>query len=41
VHDARLVAVMGAYNIGQILIFSTIDFSRYEGLEVVRPDEVL
>jgi predicted nucleic acid-binding protein len=42
-HDARLVAVMKAHSIGQILTFNVGDFSRYgvgERITVVDPTDV-
>jgi predicted nucleic acid-binding protein len=40
VHDARLVAVMKAYAIRQIVTFNTSDFTRYAGIEAIHPDNV-
>ena len=40
VHDARLVAVMKAYNIRQIVTFNTTDFTRYVGIESLHPDNI-
>jgi predicted nucleic acid-binding protein len=42
VHDARLVAVMLAHGVENLLTFNTVDFSRYESLGVtaVNPSEV-
>jgi len=37
VHDARLVAMMGLYNVGRILTFNAADFTRYRGIEAVNP----
>jgi predicted nucleic acid-binding protein len=41
VHDARLVAVMKAYNIRQIVTFNTSDFVRYAGIEPIHPDKIV
>ena len=42
VHDARLVALMLANNIGRVLTFNAADFRRYEvlGIRAVDPEEV-
>ncbi|HEY3444204.1 MAG TPA: PIN domain-containing protein [Paludibaculum sp.] len=40
VHDARLVAIMMASGIRQILTFNTKDFIRYAGIEAIHPDTV-
>jgi len=40
VHDARLVSVMKAYDIRQIVTFNTGDFTRYAGIEPIHPDKV-
>jgi len=40
VHDARLVAVMKAYGIRQIVTFNTADFMRYARIEPIHPDKV-
>jgi predicted nucleic acid-binding protein len=39
VHDARLVAVMKAYDILGIVTFKISDFTRY-GIEVIHPDKI-
>jgi predicted nucleic acid-binding protein len=39
-HDARLVAAMMVHGITAILPYDKSGFSRYHGIEVVRPDEV-
>lgn len=39
-HDARLAAVMQAAGIARILTFNVQDFSRYEGIEAVHPDQI-
>jgi predicted nucleic acid-binding protein len=36
-HDARLVAAMNVYAIRRILTFNVRDFSRYKGIEIIRP----
>ena len=41
VHDARLAAVMKAYNITHLLTFNTGDFARFAGIRAVHPDDVL
>jgi predicted nucleic acid-binding protein len=41
VHDARLVASMNIYGIRHILTFDGPDFSRYTGIQVVHPTDVL
>ena len=41
VHDARLVAVMKAHGIRQIVTFNTSDFTRYAGIDVIHPDKIL
>ncbi len=40
VHDARLVAVMGAWEIQRIVTFNVSDFIRYAGIEPVHPEDV-
>jgi len=40
VHDARLVALMKAYDIRQIVTFNTSDFTRYAGIEAIHPDKI-
>jgi len=40
-HDARLVSVMITYNIGSILTFNKDDFTRYNGISVLTPNDVL
>jgi predicted nucleic acid-binding protein len=39
-HDARLVAAMQVHDLTSVLTFDRAGFSRYPGIEVVRPDEV-
>jgi predicted nucleic acid-binding protein len=40
VHDARLAAVMKAYNISRIVTFNVGDFVRFSGIEAVHPDKI-
>ena len=40
-HDARLVAAMHAHGLTSILTFDRSGFSRYTGIEVVHPADVL
>ena len=40
-HDARLVAAMQVHGITDILTFDKSGFSRYPGIEVVHPAEVI
>jgi predicted nucleic acid-binding protein len=40
-HDARLVALMSAYGIQSLLTLNAADFSRYEGIRCVSPNELL
>src|ERR1035441_375223 len=39
-HDARLVAAMRVHGIENILTYNGADFRRYEGIRVLRPDQV-
>lgn len=39
VHDARLVAVMKAYGIAQIVTFNVSDFTRFPEIEAIHPDK--
>jgi predicted nucleic acid-binding protein len=41
VHDARLVAVMRAHGVTHILTFNTTDFTRYPGIVVVHPRDII
>jgi predicted nucleic acid-binding protein len=41
VHDARLVSVMLANQIPQILTFNTKDFQRFDEIESIHPDAFL
>ncbi len=38
-HDTRLVSVMKANEVTQILTFNTSDFTRYPGIEAIHPNE--
>ncbi len=40
VHDARIVGVMNAYNVKNLLTFNTRDFKRFTGIAVVNPADV-
>ena len=40
VHDARIVAMMNVYGIQQVITLNGKDFSRYEDIEVVLPEDV-
>jgi predicted nucleic acid-binding protein len=40
-HDAHTVAAMKAHNISHILTYNAGDFSRYTGISVITPDEVV
>jgi predicted nucleic acid-binding protein len=40
-HDARLVAAMQVHGVMAILTFDRTDFSRYPGIEVVHPADVV
>ena len=39
-HDARLVAAMQVHGLTAVLTFDKTGFSRYPGIEVVRPEDV-
>ncbi len=41
VHDARLVAVMGAHGVTHLLTFNTSDFEVYRHITLVHPDAIL
>ncbi len=41
VHDARLVAVMRAYDIKRIVTFNGSDFNRYPHIDAVHPKDAL
>jgi predicted nucleic acid-binding protein len=40
VHDARLAAVMLAYDIQRLVTFNGKDFARYSHIEAVHPQDV-
>lgn len=40
VHDARLVAVMKANGVAQVLTFNVTDFARFAGIEALHPDRI-
>ena len=40
VHDARLAASMYVHGVGQILTINVRDFRRFDGLRIMRPDDV-
>ncbi len=40
-HDARLIAAMQSHGLTSILTFDASGFSRYTGIEVVHPAEVI
>jgi predicted nucleic acid-binding protein len=40
-HDAHLVATMRANSLGAILTFDRIGFSRYPGIEIIHPADVI
>jgi predicted nucleic acid-binding protein len=40
-HDSRLVAAMKVHGINQFLTFNTQDFTRYQGITVLSPFDVL
>lgn len=41
VHDARLVAAMRTHGINTVLTFNVKDFSRYDGITVIPPDQIM
>lgn len=41
VHDARLVAAMNVHGVRRILTFDVDDFKRYEGIQILHPQDVL
>jgi predicted nucleic acid-binding protein len=41
VHDARIVAAMNVYGVSDLLTFNGPDFSRYPGIQVVHPKDVV
>ena len=40
-HDTRLVAIMLAHGVENILTFNVSDFRRYSGIKVVHPADIL
>lgn len=38
-HDARLVAAMKVHGVNQLLTFNVEDFRRFDGIEVIHPNE--
>ena len=40
-HDARLVAAMRAHGLTAILTFDRTGFSRYPGIEVIHPEQIV
>lgn len=40
-HDARLVAAMAVHGVGNLLTFNDTDFTRYPGIRVWTPAQVL
>ena len=40
VHDARLAAIMQAYEIRNILTLNQPDFLRYPGIQAVHPNQI-
>jgi|SRR5271163_3272021 len=40
VHDARLAAIMYVHGVSHILTLNVADFSRFQGLTVIHPDNV-
>jgi predicted nucleic acid-binding protein len=40
-HDARLVAAIKVHGLAGILTFDKTGFSRYAGIEVVHPNDVV
>lgn len=40
-HDARLVAAMSVHDVKQILTFNSRDFTRYRGIAVLDPQEIV
>src|SRR5262249_25457283 len=40
VHDARLAASMYVHSVGQLLTINVRDFRRFDGLRVLRPNEL-
>jgi predicted nucleic acid-binding protein len=40
VHDARLAASMYVHNVSQLLTLNARDFKRFDGLRIMRPEDV-
>lgn len=40
VHDARLAASMYVHGVGQLLTMNARDFKRFDGLRILRPEDV-
>lgn len=40
-HDARLVAAMHVHGVASILTFDKSGFSRYDGINVVHPSDII
>lgn len=40
IHDARLAASMYVHGVGQLLTINVRDFRRFEGLQVMHPNDV-
>lgn len=41
VYDARLVAIMGVYEVESVLTFNTADFKRYDSISALHPASIL
>jgi predicted nucleic acid-binding protein len=41
VHDARLVAAMMVHNVSHLLTLNVKDFTRYQGIIVVAPEDIV
>lgn len=39
-HDARLVAAMKVHGVTHVLTFNVEDFRRFEGIQVLHPNDV-
>jgi predicted nucleic acid-binding protein len=40
-HDARIVAAMSVYGINNLLTFNGPDFTRYPGIHVIHPRDIV
>jgi predicted nucleic acid-binding protein len=40
VHDARLVAIMQAYGLVNVLTLNQPDFLRYSGVQAIHPNQI-